>query len=92
MPILFDVLVVQIVDCTVASFQSPNQQAGGQEFASFEEQSLEKPKKKEKEKNNSAHFALPILFLLLLLTIPSKSEREDFFPPSPDLYLFYVKL
>lgn len=71
MPILFHVAVVQTVDCKIASFQSPKQEAGEQESYSFEEQ-VWKSKTKQK-----AHFVLLIFFLLFLLKIPS-AEREDF--------------
>lgn len=65
LPILSDVAVVQTVDC-----KSHKQEAGRQEFSSSEEQSFKREK--------LAHFALLIFFLLLLLKIPSASERENF--------------
>lgn len=71
MPILFNVAVVQIVDCKIVSFQSPKQEAEEQKPYSFEEQAW---KSKTKRK---AHFALPIFFLSFLIKIPSL-EREDF--------------
>lgn len=66
MPILFDVAVVQTVDC-----KSQKQEAGEQEFSSSEQQSFKIEK--------LAHFALLIFFILPLPKIFSALERENFF-------------